>query len=121
MHPVYDDMSKAELIVCDFLKEMRVFWVYEQPVFLSDDMGRPRIFAPDFFLPEFGIYLEVMGNPNKPDYERRQNIYEKNNIPIIFIAPFHDKSWANKVFDFIEYVHHLRYEKLKRVRNNMKF
>ncbi len=43
MHPVYYDMSEAELIVCDFLKTMRVYWIYEQPVFLADNMERPRL------------------------------------------------------------------------------
>ncbi len=38
MYQVYDDMSEAELLVCDYLKQMRVFWIYEQPVFLSDIM-----------------------------------------------------------------------------------
>lgn len=49
MQNTYADMSPAELLVCDFLKEMRIFWIYEQPVFLSDNNERPRIFAPDFF------------------------------------------------------------------------
>lgn len=71
MYNPYSDMSPAELLVCNFLKEMRVFWIFEQQVFLSDNMDRPRLFAPDFFLPELGVYIEVMGNPNKPDYERR--------------------------------------------------
>lgn len=76
-----------------------MFWIYEQPVFLSDDADRPRLFSPDFFLPELGIYVEVMGNPNKPDYERRQSIYQKNNIPIIFVAPFHSKCWENDILN----------------------
>lgn len=119
MYQVYDDMSEAELLVCDYLKQMRVFWIYEQPVFLSDNANRPRIFAPDFYLPELGVYIEVMGNPHLPDYERRSLIYQKNNIPIIFIAPFHDRNWQMNIFDFIENVHQERYEKVKRIRANI--
>lgn len=33
MYQIYDDMAEAELLVCNFLKQMRVFWIYEQPVF----------------------------------------------------------------------------------------
>lgn len=119
MHPVYYDMSEAELIVCDFLKTMRVYWIYEQPVFLADNMERPRLFAPDFFLPELGIYIEVMGNPAISDYERRMDLYEKNYIPIIFIAPFHDKDWRTKIIYFIEDVNKSRYNKIKRIKSNL--
>ena len=37
MNSIYESMSQAELLVCDFLKSKRIFWTYEQPVFLSDD------------------------------------------------------------------------------------
>ena len=37
MSNVYDNMSNAELEVCNFFKELKIFWTYEQPVFLSDD------------------------------------------------------------------------------------
>ena len=47
MSNVYDNMSNAELEVCKFFKELKIFWPYEQPVFLSDDGNRPRIFVPD--------------------------------------------------------------------------
>lgn len=112
-------MFPAELLVCNFLKEMRVFWIFEQPVFLSDNMDRPRLFAPDFFLPELGIYIEVMGNPNKPDYERRMEIYEKNFIPIIFIAPFHHDKWRNEILFFIEETNQARNNKIKRIKSNL--
>jgi len=115
MNSIYESMSQAELLVCDFLKSKRIFWTYEQPVFLSDDNNRPRIFCPDFYLPELGIYIEVIGNPNLNDYERRENIYEKNNIAIIFITLFNNKSWERDLLNEINEIHNRRYEKLKRI------
>ena len=118
MSNVYDNMSNAELEVCNFFKELKIFWTYEQPVFLSDYGNRPRIFVPDFYLPELGVYVEVIGNPKLNDYNRRWEIYMKNNIPIILTLPFNDKNWKSKLFDEIVNIHQLRYEKIKRIQGH---
>ncbi|OWP84692.1 hypothetical protein BWK59_03995 [Flavobacterium davisii] len=59
-----------------------------------------------------------MGNPYLSDCERRSSIYQKNNIPIFFIAPFHDRNCQMNIFDSIENAHQERYEKVKRIRAN---
>ena len=55
-------MTTEEREVADVLKEMGVKWRYEHPVFVWDDHNRPRMWAPDFYLIPFGIYLEVYGS-----------------------------------------------------------
>lgn len=110
-------MTESEILIADFLKNISIYWTFEQPVYISDDCDRPRIFAPDFYLPELGMYLEVVGNPHNPDYHRRKEIYLKNNIPIIFVTPFHNKDWKNDLKDAIVRIHQERWEKIQKFQN----
>ena len=90
---IYGGMTKAEKEVADYLQELNLYWRFEHAVFISDEKERPRVWTPDFYLPELGIYIEVCGS-EKFDYEYRKEIYAKNRIPIIFIHKFKDeKSW----------------------------
>jgi hypothetical protein len=69
---VYDRMTNAEKEVANVLKELRIRWSYEQPVFVWDENKRPRVWAPDFYLIHFGIYVEVCGSEKfNYDYRRR--------------------------------------------------
>lgn len=108
---VYDVMSSGEVKVTDYLKSLNVYWVFESPVFVQDDKGRPRIWSPDFYLPEMGVYIEVMG-PHS-NYEYRMKVYEGNRIPIIFIDPYNDLYWTNKIKDQLWIIHNDRYALLK--------
>ncbi len=56
---IYDNMTRCEKEVADMLKEMGIKWAYEQPVFVWDENKRPRVWAPDFYLIPFGVYVEV--------------------------------------------------------------
>jgi len=38
---IYDDMSRAEYKASEFLKQLGLYWRYEQPVYLLDDKDRP--------------------------------------------------------------------------------
>ena len=59
----YNLMKQAsEKEVAKHLDKLGINWVYENPVFVYDDEGRPRVWTPDFYLPELGIYIEVCGN-----------------------------------------------------------
>ena len=56
-----NEMSGPEEQVSDYLTRLGLKWVYQSPVFLYDDRGRPRVWTPDFYLPELSIYIEVCG------------------------------------------------------------
>ena len=45
---VYDQMTKSEKEVANFLKDLGILWLYEQPVFVWDENKRLRVWAPDF-------------------------------------------------------------------------
>lgn len=81
---IYNKMTNAEKEVANVLKEFRIQWSYEQPVFVWDENNRPRVWAPDFYLIHFGIYVEVCGS-DKFDYEYRRSIFDKNGYRVIFV------------------------------------
>jgi hypothetical protein len=106
-------MTKNEKTVSDYLKAIGAWWEFERAVYLQDECGRPRVWCPDFYLPELGIYIEVMG-PNG-NYEYRQRIYDLNRIDIIFVSPITDQYWTNKIKDGIWNIHNGRYILLQQI------
>ena len=89
--------------VAEYLRKMNIEWVYEQPAFVWDDDGRPRVWAPDFYLTQFGIYLEVCGSKDF-NYEYRKHVFSKNGYCVIFLHVFKGTSlWEDH---FKRYLHH---------------
>ena len=84
---IYGGMTRAEKEVADYLQEINLYWLFENPVFILDEKERPRVWTPDFYLPELGIYIEVCGQ-ERTCYDYRKDIYKKNRIQIIFIHQF---------------------------------
>ena len=90
-------MTNAEREVANLLKEMRIKWFYEQPVFVWDENKRPRVWAPDFYLIPFGIYVEVCGSASF-DYEYRRRIFYNNGHLVIFLHLYKVSSKWKKHF-----------------------
>ena len=61
---IYDKMTRCEKEVAKVLKGLGIKWSYDKPVFVWDENKRLRVWAPDFYLIPFGIYLEVCGSEN---------------------------------------------------------
>jgi len=81
---IYDRMTKSEKEVAILLKKLDISWSYEQPVFIWDEHKRPRVWAPDFYLIQFGMYIEVCGSETF-DYEYRRKIFDRNGYRVIFL------------------------------------
>jgi hypothetical protein len=45
---VYADMEDSEKEVAEYLKQLRIYWIYESPIFVYDEKQRPRVWTPDF-------------------------------------------------------------------------
>jgi hypothetical protein len=104
---IYDNMTRCEREVADLLKEMGIKWAYEKPVFVWDENKRPRVWAPDFYLIPFGIYVEVCGSENF-DYEYRRKIFKKNNCKVIFLHLYKEKiKWKTyfKSYESVRVIH----------------
>ena len=112
---IYDNMTRSEKEVADLLKEMGIKWAYEQPVFVWDENKRPRVWAPDFYLIPFGIYVEVCGSTNF-DYEYRRKIFDANGYKVIFLHLYKDSSrWREHLFDYMGRILSYRYHRFKEI------
>jgi len=88
---LFDRMTKAEREVACKLQGLGIQWSYEQPVFVWDLDGRPRVWTPDFYLKQFGVYLEVCGSQDF-DYEYRKRVFSQNGYCVIFLHVFKGKT-----------------------------
>ncbi len=111
-------MTNAEREVADLLKEMGIKWSYEHPVFVWDENKRPRVWAPDFYLIPFGIYVEVCGS-EKFDYNYRRKIYDVNGYNVIFLHLYKkSEMWKYHFLRFLQLFTHNRFNKLSEIINN---
>ena len=48
---------------------------------------------PDYYLPEFAVYIEYFGLAGKQDYDqgirKKKDTYEKMGLPVISVYPWH--------------------------------
>lgn len=108
----YDQMTNAEKEVAHLLKEMGIKWSYEQPVFVWDENKRPRVWAPDFYLIHFGIYVEVCGSENF-DYEYRRRIFDNNGYRVIFLHLYKETNkWKSHLMSYLKIFTSYRNHKL---------
>ena len=99
---VFERMSEPEKNVAEFLSDLGLWWKYESPIYLIDEKDRPKIWTPDFFLPKFGIYIEVCGSEDF-DYEYREEIYKKNEYKVIFLHYYKEQErWQKFLVDSIQ-------------------
>ena len=112
---IYDQMTKSEKEVAELLKDLGIKWSYEQPVFVWDENKRPRVWAPDFYLIPFGIYVEVCGSSSF-DYEYRRKIFDKNGYRVIFLHLYKEEyKWKSHFMNYLEKTIEFRYDKLNRI------
>jgi len=108
-------MTNAEREVAELLKNMDVRWAYEKPVFIWDDNKRPRVWAPDFFLKQFGIYIEVCGSEDF-NYEYRRRIFDKNGYKVIFLHLYKETNkWRNHLIYYLKQIMSYRSQKLNEI------
>ena len=109
---VYNEMTNPEKEVAIYLKELNLHWKFEYPIFVYDEKERPRVWTPDFFLPELGIYVEVCG-ADRNDYSYREEIYKKNRIQVIFIHHYKEEgNWKAFLKDRIVAIAEFRSKKV---------
>ena len=103
MRDLSSRMTIPERKVAEYLRKMNIEWVYEQPVFVWDDDGRPRVWTPDFYLTQFGIYLEVCGS-KEFNYDYRKRVFLENGYYVIFLHVFKGPhQWENHFKRFLQY------------------
>ena len=112
---IYDKMTNAEKEVANELKKMNIRWFYEQPVFVWDENRRPRVWAPDFYLKHFGIYIEVCGSKHF-NYDYRRKIFDKNGYQVIFLHLYKDiDQWKSHLLIYLRLFTCYRKQKLDEI------
>lgn len=105
-------MTNAEKEVASVLKKMNIEWSYEQPVFVWDENKRPRVWAPDFYLIPFDIYIEVCGSKTF-DYSYRRRIFDRNGYKVIFLHLYKETDkWENHLLCYLQWFTFCRNYKL---------
>lgn len=84
--------SRAEKKIVIFFEKHNISYVYEPKLTLNNIRLHP-----DFFLPQYGIYVEFWGMINESQVYRKtmklkKRLYRKNNIPVISLYPRHIKN-----------------------------
>ena len=95
--------SEGERRIAATLDRYGIPFVYEQKVTLNDN-GRIRTFRPDFYLPDFNLYIEYYGRVGNQDYDlrtaKKQAAYAANSINVVSIYPWDLlEDWPNYLFD----------------------
>jgi hypothetical protein len=80
--------SKAEQQVAEFLSELTLVYESQPKLTINDQYHKEKTVSPDFFLPAFGVYLEVCGAQRNDYYNGKKEMYEANNIKVIFIETY---------------------------------
>ncbi len=99
--PLNGFKSAGEQRIADFLDRYGIRYIYEPPTAVTHH-GKPRIWYPDFFLPEYGLYIEYYGRTGDPDYDRgileKTAAYEASGLEVIPIYPHHlTSSWPDQL------------------------
>lgn len=77
--------SKWEVLVAKSLDENGISWIRPSVGFVWNDAGRK--YYPDFYLPDFDIYLDPK-NPflQKKDKEKIDNVIERHGIKVLILS-----------------------------------
>lgn len=90
--------SKAERMIADYFTRHNIGYQYEAEAWNNDWwIFKSRISRPDFYLPEYGVFVEYWGLVDAPDWRTRQDYvrtmkwkmaqYYHNHIPFISLYP----------------------------------
>lgn len=121
MASTYSDMTDAERQVAEYLKELKIWWSFQAPVFVYDEKDRPRVWTPDFYLPKLGMYIEVCGH-EKFDYEYRERIYKKNEFHVAFVHVYKGaEKWKNYILKRIMEIEEERHDEVMNMIRSLKF
>ncbi len=80
--------SHGEKSIADYLYNSNIRYEYETPIKLGK-----KFFYPDFYLPDYSIYIEYLGMISDPEYAYKTQFkkiaYHENNLDVIYIIPQH--------------------------------
>lgn len=87
----------TERNVAQYLDEKGIRWTYEFPVIVKVENDKLRIWYPDFYLLDLGLFVEVCGTEKDKDEKyRRECVYKENEISVVFLHYYKpDNQWKS--------------------------
>ena len=79
--------SRAEALISNFFYNNKIRSVYEKTVYYEED-GKNKTLHPDFYLPDFNLYIEYCELSNKPYLKKKeytQSIYKKLGFDVLIM------------------------------------
>ena len=84
--------SNGEREIAYFLEKNLIDYQYEKSVVVNTDDFKQRIWYPDFYLPEFGAYIEYYGLAGQTNYDKgikvKEDVYSKMGMEVIPVYPW---------------------------------
>ena len=88
--------SRLEKCCAEFLAERNIKFIYEPLLLLSGKQYRP-----DFYLPDYGLFIEICGFTHMPFYrdrvELKQKVYTAQGLRCLFIEARSEKSLKDQL------------------------
>ena len=73
-------------LACD-LDNNKILWNRPSPLLYKDNTGQTRRYYPDFFLPDYNIYLDPKNDyVKKLDETKIKNVQEQNNVTVFLLG-----------------------------------
>ena len=99
--------SQGERRIAYFLDDYSIKYLYEPAVLVNSVDDKPRIWYPDFHLPEFGAYIEYFGLAGEKKYDRgikaKQYVYSKMGMEVISVYPWmFAEKWQKYIINELE-------------------
>ena len=110
--------SEGERKIAYFLDDNSIRYQYEPGVLVNTTYDKPRIWYPDFHLPEFASYIEYFGLVGKKSYDEgikmKLSTYHQMGLEVIPVYPWtFSDDWQKYIMDQIEKTTLNRYNTLK--------
>ena len=108
--------SEGERRIAYFLEANSIKYHYEPSLLINID-NKPRIWYPDFYLPEFSAYIEYFGLAGKQNYDdgikRKETLYSKAGLSVISVYPWtFTEKWQEYIMKELESITLHRYKNL---------
>jgi len=108
--------SEGERRIADFLEGNSIRYHYEPALLVNSDQ-KPRIWYPDFYLPEFGAYIEYFGLVGIQNYDdgikRKETLYSKAGLAVIPVYPWaFSENWEEYIMSELRRITIDRYSNL---------
>jgi len=113
-----DFKSGGERRIAYFLDSNLIKYRYEPSILVNSDNHRPRIWYPDFYLPEFGTYIEYYGLAGQKNYDQgiklKETVYSKMGMEVIPVYPWmFAESWQDYIMKELKRSAIRKYKKIE--------